>query len=219
MNTDDAMRALGILVGAVPGPWNDDVIDVWTEQFERLDDAASLEGAVTTLVTQWTSTYRPSLGEVIEAYHAARNYRVRRLLPSTTHCDGSGWVDRGGQFVPCHRCNPALADVFADQEKHEAWLSGTPLWSLDVGVERKRDGRLRYTSGDPPQCHRAHDGGVLDLPQGKGVAVARAAYEAEVKSLGRKPKWKQAAAVVAEVGPSRPRRARDVAADVAQVVP
>lgn len=208
MNTDHAMTCLGLLVGACPGPWNDDVIDVWVEQFTRLDDGEVLLAAVTTLITQWTSTYRPSLGEVIEAYHNTRSMRLRRLLPSTTHCDGSGWVAGAGELVPCQRCNPALAEVFADQEKHHAWRSGTPLWSLDVGVERKRDGRLRYTAGDPPTCHPVHDGGLLDLPKGRGIEVARQAYEAECKAAGRKPKGKQFAATVAavtEVGPGKKR--------------
>lgn len=211
MTENEAWTCVGVLAAVTPGPWNDDVVTVWANAFAQLDDADLLHATIDNLVLHWTSDYRPTLGQVIEAYDARRRFRLRELLPSTTHCDGSGWVPDGATYRPCGRCNPALAQVYRDHDKLAAWRAGVPLWTLDVGVERKRNGQLRYVRGEPPTCHVMHDDGVLSLNAAVGIDVAKAAYEAEVTASGRKPKrerFERMAAAVTEVGPTNPRRKR-----------
>lgn len=208
MTEAEAERALGILVGATPGPWTDATVLVWIDAFVKLDEPDLLHATCENLALHWTSQYRPSLGEIIEAYEARHNYRIRRVLPSTTHCDGSGWVNDGAGQQPCGRCNPALAEVFADSDKYQSWRTGTPLWLLDVGVEKKRSGQLRYIGAEPPNCHPAHDGGVFDVEANRGLAIAKAAYVEECRSLGHQPvmeHFTQKVEVV-EVGPTKPRK-------------
>lgn len=192
MKMSDAEHCLGLLIGGTPGPWNEDVVDVWLDKFAALDDADALHRVCSDLIDGWTERYRPAMGEVIEAYHARRALRMRELLPSTTQCDGTGWVPTGkpGERRPCRRCNSALAEVFDDPDKLERWRNGIGLHQLDVGVERKRDGSMRRTRGDNPICHAAPDGGVLDVDTKRGVPIARQAYRDERESQGREVTYK-----------------------------
>lgn len=205
---DQAHRALGFLVGATPGPWNDDVVDVWISQFSKVSDGDVLIGVCERLAREWTDRYRPSLGEVLAAHDAMIQNRTRRALPSAVHCDGSGWVAQTVGRFPCRRCNPALAEVFDDEESLDRWRHGTPLWLLDVGVERRRDGSLRHRDGPPPICTPAHDdGGLLRVEPRIGIAVAREAYEAECRAASREPNVERFERVVRAdvIGPGSPR--------------
>ncbi len=189
MDHNDAYAAAGVLVGACPGPWTDDVIDVWADAFARLNEPRTLLHCVQRFALNWTGQYRPALGEVIQAYEEAVQFQRRRALPSSAsvHCDGSGWIGTGAGYRPCKRCNPAAAAVFADADKLERWRSGERIVELDVGVEKGKAGAAKWVGGAPPQCSPAVDGQALTLPPAVGVGVARDAYEVECAAAGREP--------------------------------
>lgn len=212
MNEDEAYGAIGVLSATTPGPWTDEIAVEWAKQFMKLSDGALLQTACQQLAASWDSKWRPTLGEVVEAYESLRQDRMRALLPSTVHCDGSGWIEVPDGRRPCRRCNTALAEVWADADKLRRYRDGAPIWTLDVGVERKRDGTLKWTNGAPPQCHPVHDGLLVVTPE-RGWAIARDAYLADCAERGVKPNPKRFAAWSGRgalepnlVGPGEPRR-------------
>lgn len=188
MTEDEAFVPLTILVNTTPGPWTDETVDVWHAAFVRLAEPSTLLNVVERFVLAYTSQWRPTLGQVVEAYDDAVLWRRRRALPSgNVHCDGSGWISTGSGYRPCGRCNPAAHQAFRDQDTIDRWRDGESLATLDVGVERGKQGALRFEHGPAPACHPAHDGGITVVPAARGLVLARAAYEEECRAAGRKP--------------------------------
>ena len=192
MDDNDAYAAVGVLVAACPGPWTDDVIDVWADAFAKLADPQTLMASVQRFAINWTGQWRPSLGEVMSSYEEAVAYRRRRALPSgaSVHCDGSGWIATGAGHRPCKRCNPGLAAVFADDDKLTRYRNGERLTELDVGVSKGKGGAMKHDGGAPPICSPAHDGDALTLDSDVGRRIARDAYLLECAAAGREPKLK-----------------------------
>lgn len=189
MDIDAAYASVGVLAAATPGPWTDDVIDVWADSFSKLGDPVVLKQVVQRFALNWTGMFRPSLGQVVEAYDEAQRWKRARALPSAAqvHCDGSGWIATGAGLRPCRRCNPAAHEVFTDSDKLDRWRDGTQLVELDVSVERGKGGATKFANGAPPICSPAIDGSVMVLPPATGIDVARQAYELECVAAGRTP--------------------------------
>lgn len=190
MTEDEALAALGVLICATPGPWNDDVVAVWSEAFERLEQPNTLRTVCLLVAGEHRDRYRLPLGEVVSRYYEQVRYQRVKALPSgIAQCDGSGWLPTGDGMRPCSRCNSALHTVWSSDDLLDRYRSGTPLHDLGVGVTKNRKGELRYENGrDALHCTPAHDGGLENVAPAVGLAVARAAYETERRAMGLKPK-------------------------------
>jgi hypothetical protein len=77
MTEDEAMQALGHLVGGLNG-FNDTSIDEYMAQFTKLDDAPALDEVCEGLVRSWTDKWKPTVAEVVGAYHAHPRVREAR---------------------------------------------------------------------------------------------------------------------------------------------
>jgi len=187
VTADAVMRALFHLVAATPG-WSDETVDEYAAQLVDLADAVSLEEACKSIARAWTDRkYRVPLATILESYDREHSLRAPRAIePSRVHCDGNGWrpAKAHGYMMPCERCNPALAAVFADPDKLERWSTGTPIENLGVGVERVA-GRLRYRDElQPATCRPAHDQRDTN---GVNVRAAWRGYSEEAAQQGRTP--------------------------------
>lgn len=188
VNREQAFEAVGVLVGSTPGPWSDDVVEVWVKAFMDLGEPEPLLAACRGVSMHHDSGYRPNLSAVIDRYNETVQWRRRSALPDgMVHCDGSGWVPSGVGMRPCPRCSPALSAVFRDPDEYEQWAKGVGLHRLGVGVELVR-GQMRWVGSPPPRCHVAvDDGPVLVLDPRRGMALAHAAYVEERSAQGRQP--------------------------------
>lgn len=186
MSEDEALAALGVLIGATPGPWTDDVVSVWIEAFERLDQPNTLRTVCMLAAEEHRDRYRIPLGEVVARYWEQTRYQRAKALPSgVAQCDGSGWMPTAGGMRPCPRCNPGLHTVWSSADLLERYRHGASLHELGVGVTKNRKGEMRWENGrDPVRCAPAPDGGLDLVRPAIGVAAARAAYEQERRSMG-----------------------------------
>lgn len=157
MTPQECFDALGHLVAATPG-WTDEAADEYVAQLSTLADPKALDVACQTIARGWDQIFRPPLPVIFKAYDDAR-YSMRKAIdPARIHCNGDGWRRVEGQPdpVPCERCNPYLAKVWADPEKRDRYRRGEGLERLGVGVERV-GGVRRPINGDPPVYCRAAD--------------------------------------------------------------
>ena len=147
--TDEAFAAVGMLVAAIPGFREDEILGLSRLLAKDTDDGAALIEACEQLARTWEGRMRPSEKEILDAYYAhptvkrAREDRVAYALAhssDSTFCGGSGWVveDNAARTRrPCARCNPYLHDVWQDQTKWEQYRSGTALHVLHPDVDAK----------------------------------------------------------------------------------
>ena len=77
MTEDEAMIAVGHLVGGLNG-FSDDAVVEYLAQFEKLDDAEALDEVCQEIVRTWTDRWRPPVGDVIARYHAHPRVREAR---------------------------------------------------------------------------------------------------------------------------------------------
>ena len=94
MTEDQAMAALGHLVGGLNG-FNDASIDEYMAQFQKLDDAAALDEVCEELVRTWSDRWKPTVGDVIAAYHAHPRVREER----EAHVAAAMLDEEGGRIV------------------------------------------------------------------------------------------------------------------------
>ena len=191
MTDEEAMRAVGRLVGGIDAPWGDATVREYVAQLAPLQHAAILEQACAEIVKGWAEHgRRPLVAEVAAVYYEISKHVAPPVLdPVRVHCDGTGWrpaID--GMMTPCPRCNPAVAAIFADPDKLARWLDGAPPEQLNVGVERVGH-RLRFKDGvQPPRCSLA-EAPVVDWQH--GLRAAWKGYAADCAEHGREPsrKW------------------------------
>lgn len=189
MTPDEAMGAVGRLMGGTPGPWDEPAMQTYCDEFTGwtgVDAGVVLDEVCRHLVATWDSDYRPSLAEIHMRWQRTMTQRTPALPPpSAVHCDGSGWVPTGlNERAPCPRCNPALAEVYATPDKLVRYLDGVGLDLLDVGVERTRRG-LRYIDmREPVECSEYPEDVVSPTV---GKVKAWTVYAEAVRRSGRDP--------------------------------
>jgi hypothetical protein len=77
MTEDDAMRGVGHLAGGLNG-FTATAVDEYVAQLEKLDDADALDEVCQEIVRTWTDRWKPSVADVIAAYHAHPRVRAER---------------------------------------------------------------------------------------------------------------------------------------------
>jgi len=196
--TDQAYAAAGLLIAGIPGFSFDDEV-VLTKFVEQLrdgtDDGDALNDVCREMSRTWTGKLRPSMHQILTAYHehpAVREQREERAVaarlaaPATPWCGGTGWIpDTGGEpgwLRPCPRCNPKLDEVFRNPDNWEKYLDGTELEHL---VEVPKD----WTR--PPACKldTRHDDDPRQrtVSWAEGQALMNDAYrEATGRNIGDK---------------------------------
>ena len=194
---DDAMAAVGLLAGGIPG-FNEDTVTVMVQQLSiSTTDGDALIDVCREISLTWTGKMRPSLHEIMVEYHKhpavveAREERAAahrlREIDASKWCQGTGWItELDGSLRPCERCNPVLATIYARPDDWERFLSGLPLDLLRDKDMFPKDYLL------PPACK--HDSRHDDDPSqrvltfAEGMAVANDAYRAMTgRNIGDKP--------------------------------
>lgn len=180
-----------------PTPWSGQSPDeqaVTTNQWVDIMTAAGM--AIRDLrdaIGVWSSSeggeWFPAPMDLLRlAARAKKTDSARRPAPgSNVHCDGSGWVTTSDGRMPCPRCSPELAEVYADPARFALWRKGTNLSEVGVGVELRR-GLLRslLPSDERAVCRRAYE---PPIDAERGLAAARSAYVDECTGQGRGPSW------------------------------
>lgn len=194
--------ALRVMYEPRPTPWFGQSADeqaVTTEQWVQILAAAGL--GIDEFRLAWSTWAASDAGDRFPAPRdllalAARAKRgeVRPVPADRMMCNGTGWRQKGDETVPCGRCSPALAAVWADPAKYARWKDGALLSDLDVGVE-ERKGMQRYIIPlrlEKP-CSAASE---ESCPPARGLEIARAAYAAECEAQGRPPSWTHFATMI-----------------------
>lgn len=201
--SEQMLNVLGILRRRYeprPTPWSGKsdeeqtrISQEWIVEFARAQVSPTDVGwAISTWAAGFGGEYCPSYTDLNRLIHErareARREEARELRNSS--CDGTGWTTGDdGRARPCHRCNPAVWQVFQDADKRARFEQGVTLDHLDVGVV-KISGKLEYEAGMPQPCLPArpqHDPESAVVGPDIGVPIARAAYEAECRAQGREP--------------------------------
>jgi hypothetical protein len=169
LTEDDALRAVGLLVGGIGG-FNDDAVVTYTRGLMREDNAEAMFEVCDRLSRTWKGRFKPSLPEVLDEYQhhpdvaAEREMRLAEALSargasSSKTCGGTGWVldDDGTAFKPCFRCNPFLATVWMDGDKWQRWLQGTSLADLHDDLSKDRSGEMSAEYPMPQPCKPLSD--------------------------------------------------------------
>lgn len=74
MNTEDATKAVGYLVGGTTG-WNDEAVVIYVAELKQLSDPQALNAAIMHLVQTWREARRPPVATVLDAYRAELSKR------------------------------------------------------------------------------------------------------------------------------------------------
>lgn len=74
MNTEDATKAVGYLVGGTTG-WNDEAVVIYVSELQQLSDPDALNAAIMHLVQTWREARRPPVATVLDAYRAELSKR------------------------------------------------------------------------------------------------------------------------------------------------
>lgn len=189
MTESEAIHCVGLLAGGLSG-FGEDAVEVYTDQImKRADDFEAMSEVCEQIVATWKpvehgGAFRPGLGEILDEYRnhprvaAQREASTAAALARTvgaTHCTGSGWVDvpdGDGLRKPCPRCNPYLAEVYADADKWARYRNGAALSDLHDGVNRGRDGAMKVESMSAP-CKvdtRYDPERIVDFAEGMQIA-------------------------------------------------
>jgi hypothetical protein len=163
MTEDDAVTAIGHLVGAING-FTDGAITEYTEQFEKLDDAAVLNEVCQALAATWQERWRPTVADVLARYHdhptirGERENRVAAALASGNSAPPTTWSE--GQAI----ANDEYRNLFGRNPGEDPLAN--PVYAAQV-IERegRRDLEgnwlaryvdvLRAFRGDHPRTQRS----------------------------------------------------------------
>jgi hypothetical protein len=194
MNRMQAAALAARITSSTGSGWNDVATTELTEMITDWVDVEAANAAVTKLIRGWTSDFRPAMGAIRDAYviqfdvNRARRAIAEGAVVVTGGCDGSRFRPArfGSGVEPCPRCNPYLADLFADPIRWKQYLDGTPLYVLHDGVTRDAKGGTELERGMPPACARdeVHDPADTVVPPQQGYDIALRAYLADCELLG-----------------------------------
>ena len=95
MTEDEAMTAIGHLVGGLNG-FTDDSVTEYLLQFEKLDDADALDEVCQEVVRTWGERWKPTVADVITRYHAHPRVREER----EARVAAAMLDESGGKIVP-----------------------------------------------------------------------------------------------------------------------
>ena len=160
MTEDEAMIAVGHLVGGLNG-FSDDAVVEYLAQFERLDDAEALDEVCQEIVRTWTDRWKPPVGDVIARYHAHPRVReAREARVAEAMLDESG-----GRIVPFGEGQAIANDAYRSLYGRDIGEAPVPNPEFAENLiikegRRDREGRwlARYTDvlrgfrGDQARC-------------------------------------------------------------------
>ena len=193
MNDMSIARVIALLRGGYPSTkLDEDTYTVWAAKLAPLDERDVIPAVDEHLAeSMFFPTIHELMTRIARRRDEARIAAARSRALPMAQCDGTGFIpNRDWGLTPCRRCNPALAQVWADPATFTAYRDGKPLEQLNVGVERHK-GVLRYVSGIvPPRCEPAWEHDDPTVESARGRAVALAAYLRECHDRGREPKMR-----------------------------
>jgi hypothetical protein len=181
MNTDETKNIMRVLAAAYSHVITDDEIMLWQNVFSQTPYDGCQAAA-----EQWvlTSKWWPTPHDFKETFRAVRAEKAKATPNKVGHvkCEGFGWVTFGGRDMPCTSCNPALAEVYYDDEKAQLLADGYAIHeALGITKEELQD---RY--GGRPRCIRSrYDDPTVSPTRGK--EIARLAYVAHCSEQGVEP--------------------------------
>jgi hypothetical protein len=193
------IRQIGLLrtrYAPRPTPWDNLSDDDIAEMSEEWVRALLPFGPATMMdaIDQWiaeATPWFPSLNDLVircaEIDKRRRKARELRMPVSMiVHCDGSGFTETVDGSVPCTRCNPYLAETFAD---HRAWKrlkTGTSLHLLNSQVQFIM-GRMEAPESNPmpARCEIVEDPDAVFPTFAEGLEIAKRAYAEEAARAGK----------------------------------
>lgn len=164
MTENEAFHAVGLLIGGV-AMWPEAATDGFVTTFvNHADDAEAMIEVCDRIAVSWRDRAgRPSVGDVLDEYRRHPRVAAEREASASasmarsagsTWCEGTGMIATSDGMRPCPRCNPYLADVYADPARwNDRYRAGTPLHELH-GSLTVTHGQLRSETPMPPPCKR-----------------------------------------------------------------
>lgn len=134
MTEDTAVRMMSRLVVCTNG-WDNDSVDVWVAQLQKLHDETAAVRAVEALIDTWADRIRPPWGRLMEHYRA-----VPRDDPPALAMSSAGKTMSFAEHLHTLKARAAMGDQQAAREleswKHHAGSSSVFMTVVD-GVNRR----------------------------------------------------------------------------------